>query len=69
MDVTVDHYLELIAKNPNPKYWKTKKYMKQVMNEIYAYRSTAYLYKGTNVAHMCNWYANQIEKKLNKVLQ
>ena len=69
MDVTIDHYIELIAMNPNPKYWKTKKYIKQLMSEVYAYRSTAYLYRGTNISRMCNWYAKQIENKLNKVLQ
>jgi hypothetical protein len=69
MDVTISYYLNRIAQSPNKDYWKTKKWIKVVRNEIYAYRSTAYLLKGRNVASLCNHYASQIEKQLNDALK
>jgi hypothetical protein len=68
MDTTISHYLSLIANSPNKEYWKTKKWIKVVRNEIYAYRSTAFICKGRNVAGLCNHYASMIERQLKEAL-
>jgi hypothetical protein len=68
MDTTIQYYLNLISKSPGKNYWKTQKYIKEVMNEVNSYRSTAYLTKGRNVSGLCNMYANMIEKQLKKTL-
>jgi hypothetical protein len=68
MDITMQYYLDLIAKSPSINYYKTKKYIKAIRNEIYSYRSTAYLNRGKNIASICNYSANLLERQLNKVL-
>ena len=66
MDATIQYYLDLIQ--TENREWKKKKYMRQLENEVYAYRSTAYLNRGTNLASICNRFASQIEHKLKEVV-
>jgi hypothetical protein len=66
MDATIQYYLDLIQ--TEKREWKKKKYIRQLKNEVYAYRSTAYLNRGKNVASICNRFANQIEHELKEVV-
>jgi hypothetical protein len=68
MDTTIQHYLNLISKSPGKDYWKNKKYAKEIMKDVWSYRFTAYLTRGRNVSSLCNFYANQIERQLDKTL-
>jgi hypothetical protein len=68
MDITTQFYLDQLAKTPNLRYKKSRVAYKQLKNEIYTYRSTAYLLRGTNIASYCRHQANIIERQLNDAL-
>jgi len=69
MDITMEYALSKIMVNPNPKYYKTQRYIRMVQNEIYAYRSTAYLNRGKNLASICNHSAMILQKQLERALK
>ena len=68
MDVTENHYLELIKRSPNKKHWKVREFKKIIDLDITGYRFFAYQNRPRNVVHFCNFYANNLEKKLKNAL-
>ena len=68
MDITTQHYLDLIKKSPNKKTAKCRKFIEFVRKEISGLRFTA-MKSENGIKKLCNEQANALEKSLNSALK
>lgn len=67
-DVTVEYYLQEIAKYPKT-HWKTRLYKKKLDEIISGYRVTAFKERGKFTGEFCSQQANILENRLNAIMR
>jgi hypothetical protein len=68
MDITTDYMLTQIKKLPI-KHWRSRKFQKNLNEQISGLRVTAYKMKGTFTGQFCSSEANRLEKELSYILK